>query len=61
MIRKAADITKAFLMIWDGQLVWIRDDYLAMRGYAEGEGLRVLDRVALLKEEMREEGYIFSA
>jgi len=60
MIR-VDDITEMVLRENDGVLTWTQDDYLSMRGYAEKdpETLEILDRVAELKQQMREAGYVF--
>ena len=56
------EITEEFLKKNDGTLVWMRDDYLSMRGYAKGKPSEAtLDKVARLKAEMREKGHIFKS
>lgn len=58
-----SQITPEFLKRADGQLVWIRDDYLSMMGYAHGEPelYAFLEHVELVKRQARESGYEFSA
>lgn len=55
------DITEDFVKEYDGKLVWLRWDYLSMRGYAKDEELEVLNRVAEVKEKLAIGGYIFKA
>lgn len=47
-------VTPEFLIESDGKIVWIRDDYLSMRGIADDPDLiDFLDHVADMKEETR--------
>ena len=56
------DITKDFLTKYDGEIAWIRDDYLCLIGYSDDDEVtKILEKVIELKSEMRKEGYIFKA
>lgn len=55
-------ITHDFLKENDGKLVWIRDDYLSMKGivyYTNRELYDFLEHVELVKEEVKQSGYKF--
>lgn len=55
-------VTESFLTEADGKVVWVRDDYLCMRGISgDAKLLRFLDQVADLKEHVRAKGYVFKA
>ena len=55
---KLPDITEENLKLWDSrQLVFLRDDYLMMRGI-DGPS-PFLDEVADLKRKMEVDGYTF--
>lgn len=56
------DITEDFLKKNNhANCVWLRDDWLSMRGMAadEPEKMAIYDKIADLKEKMRANGYVF--
>ena len=57
------DITEDFLKNNDGKIVWIRDDYLFMRGLIsdDHDSRKILDKIADLKTTMRKRGHVFIA
>lgn len=56
------DITEGFLKKYDGILVWLRWDYLSMKGYEQDPAvLAVLDKAYELKLKMKKDGYEFLA
>ena len=55
-------ITHDFLKENDGKLVWIRDDYLSMRGvvyYFDRPLYDFLEHVDKVKEDVKQSGYEF--
>lgn len=59
-----ADITPDFLKQNDGKLVWIRDDYLSMKGicyHSDPELYDFLTHVDKVKELVHNTGYRFKA
>lgn len=56
-------INEGLLKAFDGFAVWMRDDYLSMRGYANGneELSKFLEVVAEEKQKARANGVTFSA
>lgn len=57
-------VTIEFLRELDGQVAWIRDDYLSMRGICGGDRpnlAKFLDRVAEVKAQAKAEGVVFLA
>ena len=59
--NKAA-VTPTFLQENDGKLVWIRWDYLSMRGISDdAELVDFLDYVERVKRNATAQGYKFSA
>ena len=54
-------ITPAFLRANDGKIVWVRDDYLCMTGYAwdNPELYDFLEHVYKVKQQCRERGMVF--
>jgi len=58
------NITPEFVKKYDGKLVWLRDDYLSMRGvcyHDDRQTYDLLEHVANVKEELRKQGWKFVA
>ncbi len=58
------DITPELILAFHDHrnLVWMRDDYLLMRDIARGDSpqlVEFLDRVAAVKQEAKDRGYVF--
>lgn len=59
-----ADVTEEFLLekLKNKNVIWVRDDYLSMRGMAfcgDKELYDLLEHTANLKEKLRSEGHVF--
>lgn len=57
-------ITADFLREFDGQVAWLRDDYLSMHsvsGSSDPKLVQFLDHVAKVKAQAKADGYAFTA
>jgi hypothetical protein len=56
-----ADITEEYLLKSHESIVWMRDDYLSMRCWADDPVQKYyLDKVAEMKQNMRDRGITFN-